>query len=305
MAENEQEVIERFQRGDWEAAQSLLDQYAPRLLSHARHKLRLWPDLAEGIVFEAFFVLARYDKPIDRLEPWLEKVVANKAVSAYRRLATEHRNLLETGSKPELIALIPGPRQLASAREAEEHLAAVNIWDDLMKALKPADQDVMWQTLTGVRTGTSTEEQAQALGVSTGTYRKKQQRARHRAQNALLVLHMSQPERRTCQGLQAAFHPKTSASAAGDKRARVPETAALSITPDVVEEVLLHLRICEDACKEHYEELRKNRRLPALGVLLPSRELRDRMRSICDEVRQENQCGEEGQIPGSRRRGRP
>ncbi|MEU4499119.1 sigma-70 family RNA polymerase sigma factor [Streptomyces sp. NPDC023998] len=295
MAENDHEVIERFRMGDWEAGKSLLDQYAPRLLSQARSKLRRWPDLAEDVVSQAFSALARYDKPIERLEPWLKKVVENRAVSEYRRLATEHRNLLEAGSKPELIGLLPGPRELASAREAEEHLATVTIWDDLLEALKPTDQDVMWQTLTGVWTGASTEEQARALGISTSTYRKKQQRARQRAQDALLVLHMSQPERQTCPELQAIFKPRRRAGVGGDEPAGKPDTAAVSVTPDVVENVLLHLRGCEDACREHHEELRKSQKLPALGALLPSPELRDRMRSICDEVRLENQAKTEGQ----------
>src|SRR6185369_11114704 len=36
VAENDHEVIERFRMGDWEAGKSLLDRYAPRLLSQAR-----------------------------------------------------------------------------------------------------------------------------------------------------------------------------------------------------------------------------------------------------------------------------
>ncbi|MER6347170.1 sigma-70 family RNA polymerase sigma factor [Streptomyces sp. NPDC001595] len=261
---DDRELVERFREGDAEAGRRLWEQHGSLLFNLALQKLNGHREDAEDAVVETFLALAEYRKPIRNLRGWLKTVVERAAVSEVRRL------------KPRLTDEQHEHLRDSRTQEEAEYREALHQWNSVLRALTEAEQRVMRLTVLGEESGWTNAEQARALGISTPVYFQRRTRARKRVEDAVLLLHLVR-RRPACQELRDLLG--------------VPEGGDdARLTPASLEDGTAHLRTC-GVCGTDQENLRHLRKLP-VALLAPSPELYDRVRTVCDARRPENDPGE-------------
>ncbi|MEU4657290.1 hypothetical protein AB0G32_25705 [Streptomyces sp. NPDC023723] len=234
--------------------------------------------LIEDAVADAFSALATGRQEIDSVEAWLLTAVRYRALAAVRRAERERP------TDPVLLSVRAGTA--AQAEQAPgELLMALQTLNDTKRFLSERDQRLLDELWTEQDSGTPTRELAAEHGLSEDTYGTRRRRARTRAQEAMLVLHLlSAPELPDCAELRNIL--------AADKQARrllagavCLGTAEVLIRPLLRAKVAAHLSDCdaEDACAGRRKKWSK---IPVV-LLVPSAELRDRMRAVCDELARE------------------
>jgi DNA-directed RNA polymerase specialized sigma24 family protein len=266
MATDDHELVERYRAGEYEAGRQLLHNHWRQLIRLALPKMGGNLHDAEDAVGDALLALAqpRDDRPVDSVGAWLGQAVHNKAVDKVRRkepVPTSELEVSPAGSD-------------GGIGQVDEQLAA----HQLMQALDERERLAMAAAIKGKYEGRLASWQAQQVGMGTHELYAVHRRARKQAKDARLLLHMIN-EPRPCQGVVEAC-----GGAAGQ--------AVPKLTPERRQAGMAHIKGC-NACRVEQERLKNRVSLPVV-MLIPSPELYDRIRSVCDARRLETEADNAG-----------
>lgn len=171
-------LIERVNRGDEEAARSLVESLRPTVLRCLRRPLPCWTseeDLVQTVFAKVFRNLRQFSGAVP-LQNWVSRIAVNASLSqiAYECVRPELR-MSDLSEEQEAVLQNVSPSQA----EAEERAYAREVLELLLAQLKPEERTIVVLLHIEQRT---THEISQMTGLSISAIKVKAFRTRHKMQ---------------------------------------------------------------------------------------------------------------------------
>jgi len=180
-ANDDLELVHRAQGGDFAAFEGLVGRYEKRLYQLAYRVLRRQHD-AEEVVQQTFLSLIENittfrEKAL--FSTWLQKIALNHALAILRKRSRQRTVAWETPREEESYQDVPHPQYIAQWRDMPDEIASRRETRRLLdEALEELDEKYRLVFVLRDLEGLSTQEAAEALGISVANAKVRLLRAR-------------------------------------------------------------------------------------------------------------------------------
>ena len=175
------ELVRLAQGGDFAAFELLVGRYERRVFTVAMRILRHQQDAEETVQQTFLTLMEKLDsfREESQFSTWLTKIAMNHALGILRKKKTRRESPLASESRDDDYADVPTPQYIAEWRETPEDVAQRREMKKLIdEALAELDEKYRLVFVLRDVEGFSTEETAEALGISVANTKVRLLRAR-------------------------------------------------------------------------------------------------------------------------------